>query len=578
VNRTSLLLKEWASMIENFWKDKYPAGITAEINPDEFPNIQAVLKQSCQRFANKLAFSNLGKTITYGELYALSGAFAAWLQQHTDLKPGDRIAVQLPNVLQYPVAVFGAMRAGLIVVNTNPLYTVREMEHQFNDSGAKALVCLANMAHLAEKVVPKTQVRHVIVTEVADLLPPLKRLLINSVIKYVKKMVPAYNLPHAVRFNDTLALGKGQPVTEANPQANDVAVLQYTGGTTGVAKGAMLTHRNLVANMLQCRALMGANLKEGCEILITPLPLYHIYAFTFHCMAMMLIGNHNVLISNPRDLPAMVKELGKWKFSGFVGLNTLFVALCNNEAFRALDFSALKITLSGGMALQLSVAERWKSVTGCAICEGYGMTETSPVAAVNPAEANQVGTIGIPVPSTLCKVIDDAGNELPLGETGELCVKGPQVMKGYWQREDATTEILDADGWLKTGDIALIQPDGYMRIVDRKKDMILVSGFNVYPNELEDVLAALPGVLQCAAIGVPDEKSGEVIKVFIVVKPGMTVTKEQVMEHMRANVTGYKVPRYIEFRDALPTTNVGKILRRELRDEELKKQGLKKIA
>jgi len=565
-------------MIENFWKDKYPAGITAEINPDEFPNIQAVLKQSCQRFADKPAFSNLGKTITYGELYALSGAFAAWLQQHTDLKPGDRIAVQLPNVLQYPVAVFGAMRAGLIVVNTNPLYTAREMEHQFNDSGAKALVCLANMAHLAEKVVPKTQVRHVIVTEVADLLPPLKRLLINSVIKYVKKMVPAYNLPQAVRFNDALALGKGQPVTEANPQANDVAVLQYTGGTTGVAKGAMLTHRNLVANMLQCRALMGANLHEGCEILITPLPLYHIYAFTFHCMAMMLIGNHNVLISNPRDLPAMVKELGKWKFSGFVGLNTLFVALCNNEAFRALDFSALKITLSGGMALQLSVAERWKAVTGCAICEGYGMTETSPVAAVNPSEANQVGTIGIPVPSTLCKVIDDAGNELPLGEVGELCVKGPQVMKGYWQREDATAEILDSEGWLKTGDIAVIQADGYIRIVDRKKDMILVSGFNVYPNELEDVLAALPGVLQCAAIGVPDEKSGEVIKVFIVVKTGMTVTKEQVMEHMRANVTGYKVPRHIEFRDSLPTTNVGKILRRELRDEELKKQGLKKIA
>ncbi|MCO7515838.1 long-chain-fatty-acid--CoA ligase FadD1 [Pseudomonas guariconensis] len=565
-------------MIENFWKDKYPAGITAQINPDEFPNIQAVLRQSCQRFADKPAFSNLGKTITYGELYALSGAFAAWLQQHTDLKPGDRIAVQLPNVLQYPVAVFGAMRAGLIVVNTNPLYTAREMEHQFNDSGAKALVCLANMAHLAEKVVPKTQVKHVIVTEVADLLPPLKRVLINSVIKYVKKMVPAYSLPGAIRFNDALALGKGGPVTEANPQLNDVAVLQYTGGTTGVAKGAMLTHRNLVANMLQCRALMGSNLQEGCEILITPLPLYHIYAFTFHCMAMMLIGNHNVLISNPRDLPAMVKELGKWRFSGFVGLNTLFVALCNNDAFRALDFSALKITLSGGMALQLSVAERWKAVTGCAICEGYGMTETSPVAAVNPAEANQIGTIGIPVPSTLCKVIDDSGRELALGEVGELCVKGPQVMKGYWQREEATAEILDQDGWLKTGDIAVIQPDGYMRIVDRKKDMILVSGFNVYPNELEDVLAGLPGVLQCAAIGVPDEKSGEVIKVFIVVKPGMTLTKEQVMEHMRANVTGYKVPRYIEFRDVLPTTNVGKILRRELRDEELKKQGLKKIA
>ncbi|MBF8680740.1 long-chain-fatty-acid--CoA ligase FadD1 [Pseudomonas fulva] len=565
-------------MIDHFWKDKYPAGIAAQIDPDEFPNIQAVLKQSCQRFADKPAFSNLGKTLTYGELYTLSGAFAAWLQQHTDLKPGDRIAVQLPNVLQYPVAVFGAMRAGLIVVNTNPLYTAREMEHQFKDSGAKALVCLANMAHLAEKVVPKTQVKHVIVTEVADLLPALKRLLINSVIKYVKKMVPAYHLPSAVRFNDALALGKGQPVTEANPQANDVAVLQYTGGTTGVAKGAMLTHRNLVANMLQCRALMGSNLQEGCEILITPLPLYHIYAFTFHCMAMMLIGNHNVLISNPRDLSAMVKELGKWKFTGFVGLNTLFVALCNSDAFRALDFSALKITLSGGMALQLSVAERWRAVTGCAICEGYGMTETSPVAAVNPAQANQVGTIGIPVPSTLCKIVDDAGNELPLGEVGELCVKGPQVMKGYWQREEATAEILDSEGWLKTGDIALIQPDGYMRIVDRKKDMILVSGFNVYPNELEDVLAAVPGVSQCAAIGIPDEKSGELIKVFVVVKPGMTVTKEQVMEHMRANLTGYKVPRQVEFRDTLPTTNVGKILRRELRDEELKKLNLKKSA
>ena len=565
-------------MIETFWKDKYPAGVAAEIDADEFPNLQAVLKQSCQRFADKPAFSNLGKTLTYGELYSLSGAFAAWLQQHTDLQPGDRIAVQLPNVLQYPVVVFGAMRAGLIVVNTNPLYTARELEHQFKDSGAKALVCLANMAHLAEKVVPKTDVRHVIITEVADLLPPLKRLLVNSVVKYVKKMVPAYHLPKAVRFNDALAKGKGQPVTEVNPGAHDVAVLQYTGGTTGVAKGAMLTHRNLVANMLQCRALMGANLREGCEILITPLPLYHIYAFTFHCMAMMLIGNHNVLITNPRDLPAMVKELSKWKFSGFVGLNTLFVALCNNDAFRALDFSSLKITLSGGMALQLSVAERWKSVTGCAICEGYGMTETSPVATVNPAEANRVGTIGIPVPSTLCKIVDDEGREMPQGEPGELCVKGPQVMKGYWQRQEATDEVLDRDGWLKTGDIALIEPDGYLRIVDRKKDMILVSGFNVYPNEIEDVLASLPGVLQCAAIGVPNEKSGELIKVFLVVKPGMTLTKEQVLEHTRANLTGYKVPRQVEFRDSLPTTNVGKILRRELRDEELKKQGLAKTA
>ncbi|WP_286786261.1 MULTISPECIES: long-chain-fatty-acid--CoA ligase FadD1 [Pseudomonas] len=562
-------------MIENFWKDKYPAGIPADINADQYPNIQAVLKESCQRFADKPAFSNLGKTISYGELYELSGIFAAYLQNHTDLQPGDRIAVQMPNVLQYPVVVFGAMRAGLVVVNTNPLYTAREMEHQFNDSGAKALVCLANMAHLAEDVLPKTGVRHVIVTEVGDLLPPLKRLLVNSVVKYVKKMVPAFNLPQAVKFNDALAKGRGKALRESAPQGNDVAVLQYTGGTTGVAKGAMLTHRNIIANMLQCKVLMGANLNEGCEILIAPLPLYHIYAFTFHCMAMMLIGGHNILVTNPRDLPGTVKELGKWRFTGFVGLNTLFVALCNSEDFRRLDFSALKATFSGGMALQLATAERWKEVTGCGICEGYGMTETSPVATVNPFQHIQVGTIGIPVPSTLCKVIDDAGNDLPIGSIGELCIKGPQVMKGYWQREEATAEVLDADGWLKTGDIAVIQEDGYLRIVDRKKDMIIVSGFNVYPNELEDVLATLPGVLQCAAIGIPDEKSGEAIKVFVVVKPGESLTKDQVMQHMHDNVTGYKRPKSVEFRDALPATNVGKILRRELRDEELKKLGKK---
>ncbi len=558
-------------MTENFWKDKYPVGIAAEIDADQYPNIQAVLKQSCQRFADKPAFSNLGKTLTYGELYELSGAFAAYLQNHTDLQPGDRIAVQLPNVLQYPVVVFGALRAGLIVVNTNPLYTAREMEHQFNDSGAKALVCLANMAHLAEEVLPKTGIKHVVVTEVADMLPLLKRTLVNFVVKHVKKMVPAYNLPQAVSINQALAKGRGKPVKEASPHNSDIAVLQYTGGTTGVAKGAMLTHRNLIANMLQAKALMGSNLNEGCEIVICPLPLYHIYAFTFHCMAMMLTGNHNILITNPRDLPGTVKELGNWKFSAFVGLNTLFVALCNSEDFRKLDFSALKLTLSGGMALQLAAAERWKAVTGCAICEGYGMTETSPVVSVNPFQNIQIGTIGIPVPSTQCKVIDDAGNDLPIGERGELCVKGPQVMKGYWQRQEATDEMLDQDGWLKTGDIAVIQDDGFMRIVDRKKDMILVSGFNVYPNELEDVLVTLPGVMLCAAIGVPDEKSGEAIKVFVVVKPGESLSKEQVMEHMRANLTGYKVPRTVEFRDSLPTTNVGKILRRELRDEELKK-------
>ena len=558
-------------MLENFWKDKYPVDVPTEINPDQFQNIQAVVRESCRRFADKPAFTSLGKTITWGEVYSLSGDFAAYLQAHTDLQPGDRIAVQMPNILQYPIVVFGAIRAGMVIVNTNPLYTTREMEHQFNDSGAKALVCLANMAHLAEDVLPKTGVKHVIVTELGDVLPLHKRLLVNHVVKNVKKMVPAYNLPQAVKFTKAMGLGKGRAVKEANPQSSDVAVLQYTGGTTGVAKGAMLTHRNLVANMLQVRALMGANLQEGSETLVAPLPLYHIYAFTLHCMAMMYIGNHNLLIANPRDLPSMIKDMAKWKFSGFVGLNTLFVAMCNNEAFRKLDFSGLKLTLSGGMALQNATAERWKEITGCDICEGFGMTETSPVASVNPIDNLRLGTIGIPAPSTLFRVLDDDGKKLPLGERGELCIKGPQVMKGYWQRQEATDEILDSEGWLKTGDIGIIQEDGFIRIVDRKKDMILVSGFNVYPNELEDALATLSGVMMCAAIGIPDEKSGEAVKMFVVVKPGENLTKEQVMAHMRENVTAYKVPRSVEFRDTLPATNVGKILRRELRDAELKK-------
>lgn len=558
-------------MNENFWKDKYPEGIPTEINPDEYPNIQAVLKESCQRFADKPAFTNMGKTITYADLYRLSGDFAAWLQNYTDLQPGDRIAVQLPNVLQYPVVVFGAIRAGLVVVNTNPLYTSREMEHQFNDSGAKALVCLANMGHLAEIVVPKTEIKTVIMTEVADFLPPLKRLVINSVVKYIKKMVPAFHIPNSLKLNDVLALGSKKAARNVNPDRHDVAVLQYTGGTTGIAKGAMLTHRNLIANMLQAQALMASNLDHGTETIVAPLPLYHIYAFTFHCMAMMMTGNNNLLITNPRDVNSMLKDMKKHRFTGFVGLNTLFVALCNNEKFRRLDFSNLKLTISGGMALQVATAERWIEVTGTPICEGYGMTETSPIATVNPIQNIKLGTIGIPVASTLCKVIDDDGNELPLGESGELCVKGPQVMKGYWMREQETADMLDAEGWLRTGDIAIIQEDGYIRIVDRKKDMILVSGFNVFPNEIEDVLATLPGVLQSAAIGAPCEKSGEAIKVFVVVRPGQSLTQKEVIAHMRRNLTRYKVPHSVEFRDELPTTNVGKILRRALRDEELKK-------
>src|SRR5690606_2726143 len=371
-----------------------------------------------------------------------------------------------------------------------------------------------------------------------------------------------------------MKMGAGERFTEASPAAEDTAVLQYTGGTTGVAKGAMLTRRNLIANMLQCKVMMPSDMVEGGEVIICPLPLYHIYAFTFHCMSVMVTGNHNILITNPRDIPATVKEMGQFRFSAFVGLNTLFAALCNNEKFRQLDFSSMKLTLSGGMALQQATAERWSKTTGCDVSEGYGMTETSPVVSVNPANAIQLGTIGIPVPSTLCKVIDDEGQELPLGERGELCVKGPQVMKGYWQRQEATDEILSAEGWLQTGDIAIIQEDGYMRIVDRKKDMIVVSGFNVYPNELEDVMAAIPGVLKCAAIGIPNENSGETIKVFVVREPGAQLTAEQVRTHMREKLTAYKVPKDVEFRDSLPTTNVGKILRRELRDEEMKKLGV----
>ncbi|MFA5677848.1 MAG: long-chain-fatty-acid--CoA ligase FadD1 [Pseudomonas sp.] len=561
-------------MQESFWTDKYPEGIPAEIDAGQYPSVLAVLKESCERFADKPAFTNLGKTITWGDMYRLSGDFAAYLQKNSGLQPGDRIAVQLPNVLQYPIVVFGAMRAGYVVVNTNPLYTAREMEHQFNDSGVKALVCLANMAHLAEQVVPKTGVKHVIVTEVGDMLPTFKRLLINAVVKHVKKMVPAWSIPGAVPFVKAMSAGAGGSFKEANPNAEDTAVLQYTGGTTGVAKGAMLTHRNLIANMLQCKVMMPSDMVEGGEVIICPLPLYHIYAFTFHCMAVMLLGGQNILITNPRDIPATVKEMSRFRFSAFVGLNTLFAALCNNEQFRQLDFSGMKLTLSGGMALQQATAERWQKVTGCEISEGYGMTETSPVVSVNPSNAVQLGTIGIPVPSTLCKIIDDDGNELALGERGELCVKGPQVMKGYWQRQEATDEVLDAEGWMRTGDIAIIQEDGYMRIVDRKKDMIVVSGFNVYPNELEDVMAAIPGVLQCAAIGVPSDKSGEAIKVFIVKEPGAQLTSEQVRSHMSETLTAYKVPKDVEFRDSLPTTNVGKILRRELRDEELKKLGV----
>ncbi|WP_199457407.1 MULTISPECIES: long-chain fatty acid--CoA ligase [unclassified Marinobacter] len=551
---------------EQFYQDKYPAGIPREVDLKKYKNMVDVFEQAVKKYGDRPAFSAVGATLTYKDLDTQSRNFAAWLQNKTDLKPGDRIAVQMPNVSQYPVVVFGAMRAGMIVVNTNPLYTTREMEHQFNDSGAKALVVLANMAENAEKVLPHTGIEHVIITEVADMHSPLKRTLMNAAVKYLKKMVPPFNIPGAHKLPAVLSAGAREKFTPVDIKLDDLAALQYTGGTTGVAKGAMLTHANLVANLTQVRPMLEDQIEEGKEVVIAPLPLYHIYSFTLNCGIMLEAGAHNILIPNPRDIPGFVKELQKQKFSAFIGLNTLFVALCNNEEFQDLDFSGLKLTASGGMALTSDTAKMWERVTGCEISEGYGMTETSPVVTFNPRSAIQIGTIGLPIPSTVIKTIDDDGNETPVGEPGELCVKGPQVMRGYWQRPDDTQKSFTEDGYLKTGDIALIQEDGYIRIVDRKKDMIIVSGFNVFPNEIEDVVTSHPKVVECAAVGIPDAKSGEAVKVYVVpTQEG--VTANEIKEFCRERLTAYKVPKHFEFRDELPKSNVGKILRRELRDE-----------
>jgi len=560
-------------MLAEFWNDKRPAGVPNTIDLTEYKSVVEVFERSCKKFADRPAFSNMGETLTYAELDRLSAAFGAYLQKHTDLKPGDRIAVQMPNILQYPIAVFGALRAGLVVVNTNPLYTAREMRHQFKDSGARALVYLNVFGRLVQEVLPDTDIEFLIEARMGDMLPTLKGWLVNNVVKHVKKMVPAYQLPQAQSFKQVLRQGGGHGLKPVSAELADIAVLQYTGGTTGVAKGAMLTHGNLVANMQQvhaCLSQQGADglplMKEGQEIMIAPLPLYHIYAFTANCMCMMVNGNHNILITNPRDISGFIKELKKWQFSALLGLNTLFVALMDHPDFKSVDFSHLKITNSGGTALVKATAERWQAITGCSVVEGYGLTETSPVASTNPyGDKVRLGTVGIPVPSTAFKVIDDAGVEQPLGERGELCIQGPQVMKGYWQRPDATAEVLDADGWLKTGDIAVIDPDGFVRIVDRKKDLIIVSGFNVYPNEIEDVLMTHPQVASCAVIGVPDERSGEAVKLFVVPRAG-GVTVEELKAFCRENFTGYKVPRHIVLRDSLPMSPVGKILRRELRD------------
>jgi len=543
------------------------AELGIDTSPDlkRYPNLIALVDEALGQHADAKACSSLGHDLTYAELDGLARDFAAWLQNESGLEAGDRVAVQMPNLIQYLVVVLGVLRAGMVVVNTNPLYTERELEHQFNDAGVRLLVVQSSVAATAASVLPRTGVETVVVTDLADLHPQPRRFLINFVARYVKKLVPPFSIPGALGFRDVLHKGATQPYRQVAPSADDLAMLQYTGGTTGVAKGAMLSHGNLVANVLQCDALFASHRLQGKgDVFMQPLPVYHIYAFTASIYAL-YVGAQTVFIPNPRDLGSVVAAFRRYRPQLFCGLNTLFVALSNNEDFRALDFSSLKVTLSGGMALTEAAAQEWQTITGCVVSEGYGLTETSPVATSNPGYAQQIGSIGLPVPGTEVKVVDDGGADLDFNESGELLIRGPQVMQGYWQRPEATAEVIDGDGWFATGDIAVIQPDGYLRIVDRKKDMIVVSGFNVYPNELEAVLVHHPGVLECAAVGVPDPSTGEAVKMFVV-RRDESLTVEQVREFCRENLTAYKVPKQVEFRSELPKTNVGKILRRELRD------------
>ena len=560
--------------MEKIWLQHYQEGVRAEIDPNEYQTIVEVFEQSCKKFASNPAFTCMGKTISFAELDQLSANFAAYLQNKTELKPGDRIAIQMPNVLQYPVALFGALRAGLVVVNPNPLYTPREMEHQFNDSGAKAVVILANFAYNLQTILPSTKVKYVFTTEIGDMLGFPKSLIVNAVVKHVKKMVPAFSLPKAVKFTDAVKEGAQYKARPVLIKREDIAFLQYTGGTTGVSKGAMLTHHSVISNMLQISEWIKPILKEGKEVVITPLPLYHIFALVVNCLAFMKLGGRNILITNPRDIPGFVKELGKYDFTLITGVNTLFNALLNNPSFAKLNFKSLKMAVGGAMAVQQVVVERWKKTTGASLLEGYGLTEASPATHFNPLNGkDRVGYIGVPLPSTDAKIADENGNPLPPNTPGEICIRGPQVMLGYWQRPEETAKMI-RDGWLHTGDVGIYTEDGFFKIVDRIKNMILVSGFNVYPSEIEDVVAAHPGVLEVACVGIPDEKSGEVPKLFIV-KRDPALTEETILTFCREKLTNYKIPRSVEFRTELPKTNVGKILHRTLRDEELAKRANK---
>ena len=552
--------------MEKIWLREYPPGVPAEVDLNEFSSLKDILEKSCQRFSDLPAYSNMGVTLQYRDIDRLSRAFGAWLQQTLGLGKGERVALMMPNVLQYPVALFGVLRAGLIVVNVNPLYTPRELEHQLKDSGATVIVILENFAHTLQEVLDRTPVKTVITTQLGDLFPFPKRPLVNFVVKRVKKMVPAWSIPGAIPFRQVLSEGAGKTLADVPLDHEDLAFLQYTGGTTGVSKGAMLTHGNLVANLQQASAWLSPVSKPAEEIVITALPLYHIFSLTANCLTFMRVGGHNILITNPRDMPGFVKELSKVRFTGISGVNTLFNGLLHTPGFERLDFSALKLCLSGGMALQRAVAERWQQVTGVSLIEGYGLTETSPAVTFNPLTVIEYnGSIGLPFPSTDLSIRDDDGRELGIGEAGEICVRGPQVMRGYWNRPEETAQVMTADGYLRTGDIGVMDERGYTRIVDRKKDMILVSGFNVYPNEIEDVVAHHPGVLEVAAVGVPNEKTGEAVK-LVVVKKDPALTAETLIEYCRQNLTAYKVPHLVEFRTELPKTNVGKILRRLLRE------------
>jgi long-chain acyl-CoA synthetase len=555
--------------MEKIWLRNYPAGVPAEINPDELPSLQALILRSFEKFPTRPAYTMMDRTLTYGDLDRLSRDFAAYLQKVAGMKKGDRIAIMLPNILQYPVAIAGAFRAGLTIVNTNPLYTPRELEHQLKDSGAKAILILENFATTLEEVIDETGVETVIVTGIGDLLPFPKSLLVNFVLRHVKKQVPEYSLPDAVGFAEVMSKGKYENLEPVPLGHEDIAFLQYTGGTTGVSKGAVLTHRNMCANVLQAESWMGPSLRQasGQMVLITALPLYHIFSLTANCLLFMRLGAHNVLIPNPRDFPAFVKEMSKYPFTFFSGVNTLFNALLNTPGFDRLDFSGLKVSLGGGMAVQRAVAERWKAVTGNTLTQAWGLTETSPAACINRFDEPEFnGSIGLPISSTVVTIRDDDGNELPLRQSGEICVEGPQVMRGYWNRPDETDKVMIDGRILRTGDIGYMDENGYVYIEDRKKDMILVSGFNVYPNEVEGVAVTHPGVLEVAAVAQPDERAGEVVALFAVRKDP-SLTESDLIDHCRKELTGYKVPKRVYFRDELPKTNVGKILRRELKDQ-----------